>query len=436
MWVGLCLALAVLQGGLVASGGPGSESSTANWSTGLDLSGLSPTTWTVPPAMRETTANGMHGANGEPEAPLTCNGEDECPPWSHCEDQAGRNSCHCGLGYHLLPALGCVPARAFPARLLMLLQPPSPPEALGWWTSERPEELQGSRVAAQLQSLFQQILGHLDGYLGTSIQELKWPSLEATLMHHFSAWVLVTIQEVEVAVAAFRTRCHDNSSPLSRTPACALLRHVGTYQSLGLCDFDPCDSTSATCSSQDGLLRCTCRPGYLQVHPMDHTCAVCSSGFWLQDGTCSRCPFGFSGPGCQEPFLLALVAVSCVAGLVILLLFLLLVVFRLGRAQPSQEPHSPPQLPLHSPTLSLPRVRPPWTTMEAPVPHAGSRPAPLPQWWELDGGPRLAADTPSMKTFLGSPRRSPSAAAPQPLGGTSNFVFVGDGEEGGKRSFF
>ncbi|KAH0627730.1 hypothetical protein JD844_003871, partial [Phrynosoma platyrhinos] len=264
-------------------------SSTVNWSAGLDLYAPSPTAWTVPPAMEETTANRTDGTSGEPaEHLLVCKGEDECPPWSHCEDQAGRNSCRCGLGYHLLPALGCVPVRAFPARLLMLLQPPSPSEALSWWNLEWPEESQGSWVAAQVQSLFQHILEHLDGYLGTSTEVLKWPSLEVVVMHHFAAWVPVTIQEVEVAVAAFRTHCHDSSSLLSRIPACALLRHVGTYQSLDLCDFGPCDSVSATCSSQDGLLRCTCRSGYLQVHPMDRTCAACSSGFWLQDGTCSR----------------------------------------------------------------------------------------------------------------------------------------------------
>ncbi|XP_061442362.1 protein HEG homolog 1-like isoform X2 [Rhineura floridana] len=292
---GFCLGLALLQVGLGASWGLRAEHSTGNRSAGLDHHPPSPATWTthltVPAA-----SGGNADAAKEPLEPPTCRGEEDCPPWSRCEDHTGRRSCRCGLGYHLSPALGCVPVRAFPG-LLVLQDLGSPGQVLLGITT--PEESQLSWViASQVQNLFQHILRHLDGYLGSSTRDLKWSSGEVIILHHFSAWVPVTAQQVKEAISAFQRQCHNGSHV--GTPACALLRRMGTYQSLSLCQFDICDSMSTTCSFQDGLVQCACRPGYLHAHPTDRTCTACDSGFWLQNSTCARCPFGFSGAGCQE----------------------------------------------------------------------------------------------------------------------------------------
>ncbi|XP_062977594.1 protein HEG-like isoform X2 [Elgaria multicarinata webbii] len=418
MGMGVGLGLTFLQVGLVASWGlrAVSEHSSANWSAGLDPSTPKPITWTAQPAT--ATSDGT-GTGAVPEPAMTCRGEEDCPPWSRCEPQSGHSSCRCDLGYHLSPTLGCVPVRAFPAQLLLLhLDALGPPEE----EEEEEEEARLPRLASGMQHLFQRILGHLAGYLGSSTRDLKWPGAEVTVLHHFSAWMPVTTHEVEGAVAAFRGWCRDSSH--ASTPACVLLSHVGTYQSLSLCHFGLCDPSSTHCSFQDGLVRCHCRPGYLQAHAADRTCTACSSGFWLRNGTCTRCLFGFSGASCQEPFLLALVAVSCVAGL--LLLLLLTSVALSGTLHP-QEPSTTPQLPLHSSTLSLPRVRPPWTMQETEGGPLGSR-TPL-SLWDTDGRPPVAG-APTMKTFLGSP--SSLSSAPQPLGGCSNLVFVNDAEEWGK----
>nr|XP_060638802.1 protein HEG homolog 1-like isoform X2 [Anolis sagrei ordinatus] len=428
MWVGLSLAVAFLQVGALQA-----ENTIANWSAGMGT-----ITWTVPTTMETVTEwTTVDRPMGVIEPLLACKGEGDCPPWSHCkkeegeeEQGSGRRFCHCGLGYHLHPTLGCIPARVFAARLLLLLLPPPPLPPL-----EAPSEEQ---VDFQLRSLFQRILGHLDGYLGTSVQEMKWPGPEVTLTHHFSAWIPATIQEVEGTLAALWAQCRDRNSPLSHSLACVLLRQVDmdTYQSLSLCDLDPCDPVSTICSAQEGLLHCACRAGFLQASPMDRTCAACPSGLFLQDGTCARCPFGFGGPGCQEPFLLALVLVSCFAGILLLLLFVG-VVFLPGRRTPDPlpEPPGPPPLPLLSPALSLPRVRPPWTQAEEDGPHRDSRRPPPVALWEASGAP--GSGPRSMKTFLGGPRTPPPAADPQTLAGNTNFVFVGDGMEGtGRRSAF
>nr|XP_034986147.1 uncharacterized protein LOC118092321 isoform X1 [Zootoca vivipara] len=107
----------------------------------------------------------------------------------------------------------------------------------------------------------------------------------------------------------------------------------------------------------------------------------------------------------------------------------LLLSFGNRRAQPPKETPGAPQLPLHaSSTLSLPRVRPPWTLEEAEM-RRGDRLS----LWGPDVGQR-PANAPRLKTFLGSSSSPPSP--PQPPGGCHNLVFVSDAEEKDRRSYF
>ncbi|KAM6452030.1 protein HEG homolog 1-like isoform 2-T2 [Liasis olivaceus] len=349
--------------------------------------------------------------------PLACRGEEDCPPWSSCEDRVGRRVCCCGLGYHLHPVLGCVPAKVFPAQLQ--------------FCNLDVMEESSLLVTRQLRHLFQHILGHLEGYLDSPVRELNWSSGEATILHHFSAWVPVTGHEVDTAVDAFWARCQDSSLP--GPPACDLLHYVGTYQGLNLCQLDVCDHLSTTCSFRDGLVRCSCRHGFFQAHVMDRTCTACESGFWLQNGTCIRCPFGFGGAGCQEPFLLALVVASCFAGLLLLLLLLLLLGLLLsGRAAPAQDPPVALPLSLHSVASSLPRAQLPWSMPESEEAPLGSRAHLALEDPDREG--QHAAGAPRMKTFLGS--QCPPPSAPLAVGGCSNLIFTGDTGEQAERNYF
>ncbi|XP_053872897.1 uncharacterized protein LOC128830952 isoform X3 [Malaclemys terrapin pileata] len=193
--------------------------------------------------------------------------------------------------------------------------------------------------------------------------------------------------------------------------------------SLSLCELQPCDPVSTSCVFQDGLAQCPCRPGYRPALAMGRACAACGSGFWLRDGVCARCPFGFGGFQCEEPFLLALVGVSCAGG--VLLLLLLAALLLLGRAKalaqrPSlAEPVVPPFQPQQ---LSLPRVRPPRPLEEVEIRELGHG--------DRLGPGRVLAAGPRMKTFQGS--QSSPGLAPRPGGGQSNLVFVSD-EEWGRR---
>ncbi|CAM4525399.1 unnamed protein product [Lepidochelys olivacea] len=75
-----------------------------------------------------------------PDVP-SCGRGQPCPPWSTCVSWAGHLSCRCTLGFYLSWTMGCVPD---------LL-----------------------RIVAQLESLFQRILGQLDAYLSLSILDLQ-----------------------------------------------------------------------------------------------------------------------------------------------------------------------------------------------------------------------------------------------------------------------
>ncbi|XP_053872901.1 uncharacterized protein LOC128830952 isoform X7 [Malaclemys terrapin pileata] len=300
-------------------------------------------------------------------------------------------------------------ARMFPGRLSLRAPAPAPPSPLP------PADLR--RIIAQLESLFQPVLGQLDAYLSSSVLDLQPHSQAVTILHSFSALSSVTAQQVDEAIVGFWVQCQASD------PACSFLRDTVSYQSLSLCELQPCDPVSTSCVFQDGLAQCPCRPGYRPALAMGRACAACGSGFWLRDGVCARCPFGFGGFQCEEPFLLALVGVSCAGG--VLLLLLLAALLLLGRAKalaqrPSlAEPVVPPFQPQQ---LSLPRVRPPRPLEEVEIRELGHG--------DRLGPGRVLAAGPRMKTFQGS--QSSPGLAPRPGGGQSNLVFVSD-EEWGRR---
>ncbi|XP_039382060.1 protein HEG-like isoform X2 [Mauremys reevesii] len=364
----------------------GAGSSTHPWSA---ASGPTPQTWAKRTEMPAGTGTPTAGATA-PDEP-SCGSGQPCPPWSTCVSWAGHFSCRCALGFSLSRTMGCVPGRS-----------------------------QGASPCGPL-ARHPRARCHLPTCAGSSPSWRVWPHSQAvTVLHSFSALSSVTARQVDGAIAGFWARCQASD------PACSFLRDTVSYQSLSLCELQPCDPVSTACVFQDGLAQCPCRPGYhpAPVPTMGRACAACGSGFWLRDGVCARCPFGFGGFQCEEPFLLALVGVSCAGGVLLLLMVLLL----LGRAKalaqgPSlAEPVVPPFQPQQ---LSLPRVRPPRPLEEVEILELGRG-----DRLSLGAGRVLAAG-PRMKTFRGS-QSSPSSA-PRPGGGQSNLVFVSD-EEWGRRN--
>ncbi|KAM3820970.1 protein HEG homolog 1-like [Vipera latastei] len=163
-----------------------------------------------------------------------------------------------------------MPAKVFPA-LLKLRNPET-------------EESSQSVVTRQVRRLFQHILARLDGYLDSPVYALNWSAGEVTILHHFSARGPVTEHEVDAAVDTFRAQCR-NGSLLGAATFCD---HVGAYQAFDLCRLDICEPFSTSCSSQDGLVSCSCHSGFFRAHALDRTCTACESGFWLENGVCTR----------------------------------------------------------------------------------------------------------------------------------------------------
>ncbi|XP_044860292.1 mucin-13-like isoform X1 [Mauremys mutica] len=255
----------------------GAGSSAPPWSA---ASSPTPQTWAKRTETPAGTGTPTAGATA-PDEP-SCGSGQPCPPWSTCESWAGHFSCRCALGFYLSRTMGCVPARTFPGRLSLRAPGPAPPSPLP------PADLR--RVVAQLESLFQPILGQLDAYLSSSVLDLQPHSQAVTVLHSFSARSSVTARQVDGAIAGFWARCQASD------PACSFLRDTVSYQSLSLCELQPCDPVSTACVFQDGLAQCPCRPGY---HPgpapgptMGRACTACGSGFWLRDGVCASLPAG------------------------------------------------------------------------------------------------------------------------------------------------
>lgn len=278
----------------------------------------------------------VHPANTAVQSQQEC--RPDCPPFSHCSGHNGTPHCHCDLGFYFDPVFGCVIARTFPARVSL--------SALMWDPNNLSAE---PNVSAQ----FQGILGNIEGYLSTSVSMEHWDGgSHVTVLHHFSTFSAVTEQMLNETVSL----CPGQDG------GCAVPLPGGSYQVLSLCDFAPCDPLSSLPQCHRGLVTCPCRLGYYKFSSGDRACTVCTSGFHWEDSSCQRCPFGFTGFNCDEPFLLSLVVQSGLLCLLVAACVSLLILY--SRRKKSQRPKlfdiRAPGLPSDQRVLSLPRAQFSW----------------------------------------------------------------------------
>ncbi|XP_047464946.1 mucin-13-like [Mugil cephalus] len=90
-----------------------------------------------------------------------------------------------------------------------------------------------------------------------------------------------------------------------------------------LCDRDPCEELTTTCSSNDGNFTCTCKEGHIPTDSL-RRCHVCPSGQKAGDSECINCPFGYSGFNCNESWQLILVIIGSVFTALLLIAIILL----------------------------------------------------------------------------------------------------------------
>ncbi|XP_032802004.1 uncharacterized protein LOC116938670 [Petromyzon marinus] len=83
------------------------------------------------------------------------------------------------------------------------------------------------------------------------------------------------------------------------------------------CEVGVCNSTTASCSNEEGLANCQCLYELGKHVSTDYSCSVCPVA--VINGICGNCPFGYSGKTCEDPYMLILVILSIILGAVILI---------------------------------------------------------------------------------------------------------------------
>ncbi|XP_040287296.1 protein HEG-like isoform X2 [Bufo bufo] len=347
-----------------------SEESTATPNT-TSYTSVFHTGVTKPPDLVYTTSE-----EPAPEAPHTtlqtggapyisavyCVQDEDCPPFTMCTGQGGLRVCQCHLGSYFHHYLGCITARTFLARI---------PSSVLYWDSisvnttghSSNEDDIRHMEAAQYHSdifrvrvLFQNVFGHIPGYLSTSVTDVELDEGHVTIAHSFSTLYPVSEEDVWSALTVSPPPCAEPH------PDCVSPLTSDNYKGLSLCDYDMCDSSSSACLIHGGLVTCECRPGFYKFSPMDRSCRECGSGFqWTENG-CKRCPIGFGGFNCEESYLLVVIVESCV-GCVLLVSLITLLVFYFRRKVPKNPTFIDSivlGVPTDQPSLRLPRAQFSW----------------------------------------------------------------------------
>ncbi|XP_073488669.1 uncharacterized protein [Aquarana catesbeiana] len=241
------------------------------------------------------------------------------------------------------------PARTFPARLAISAFHSTDGTIRGDGQLE-------TTISREVTKLFGAVFGNVWGYLSTSVTVLQPSEGHMTIVHSFSMLHEITEEDLREELTVSALRCEEGNG------SCISLLATDVYQSLSLCDFALCDSSSSDCQSHAGLVTCKCQNGYFKFDPSDRSCRACESGFWRTEGQCQRCPLGYGGFNCQEAFLLVVIALSCVVS--VLLVSLVTVLFYYFRKKKKPKPTFMDSLVLgvstDQPVLRLPRAQFSW----------------------------------------------------------------------------
>ncbi|XP_039472277.1 mucin-13-like [Oreochromis aureus] len=113
-----------------------------------------------------------------------------------------------------------------------------------------------------------------------------------------------------------------------------------SFEPTNLCDDNACDEKTTQCTSGNGTYECTCNEGYMQTDYSNRMCTACPLGEKLiEDNTCVKCSFGYSGFNCSENWQLILVIVGSVLGGLLLIAIILLPVVATQKSNKSFKNH-------------------------------------------------------------------------------------------------
>ncbi|TDH03218.1 hypothetical protein EPR50_G00160790 [Perca flavescens] len=265
-----------------------------------------------------------------------------CPPESICL----HGTCQCLSGSFLVNDL-CAPAQVFPGQLHIT--------SLTFNNEMRNRSSAiFQQTAANISAALRDALKDLQGYKQSDVVQLEPGSVQATVNNIFEN-TIETQESVDQAIK-------------NATAANGLLAKA-TFTATSLCEQPPlpCDISTTICRNTSGRAVCSCKEGYISLHPFSiNSCRACPSGWRAVGDTCQPCAFGYAGFNCNDSSLLAVVVISCVLGGVLLIIVLaLLIYFCWRRCSKSKPDYS-------SSPYSSGDINQPWPTGITPIPRASS----------------------------------------------------------------
>ncbi|XP_042601475.1 mucin-13-like [Cyprinus carpio] len=244
--------------------------------------------------------------------------------------------CRPGLVYNQIS--GCVQTKIFPGSLT--LSEMFKPEM----TDRKSEEFQivSNRIENELS-----IVLNGNGYIRSIVLSLRQGSIIAEVQNFYDV-ITVTKELVESQI---REAITENK-----------ISGATEFKENSVCDLGACDNKTTNCEELvSGVAMCTCKEGYVRSESTSQACLACPNGQKAVDSKiCEKCPFGYAGFNCNDPYLLVVIVVSTVLGalLIIFIVALIVVSFRNQKEDSSSEvdfSSSYGNKELHKPT-GIPRI--------------------------------------------------------------------------------
>ncbi|XP_016344499.1 protein HEG homolog 1-like [Sinocyclocheilus anshuiensis] len=254
----------------------------------------------------------------------------------------GTFVCICRLGLVYNQISGCVQTKVFPGSLTLSAM--FKPEM----TDRKSKEFQieSNRIENEVRDL--SIVLNGNGYIRSIVLSLSQGSIIAEVQNFYDMPSTVTKELVESQI---QEAILENK-----------ISGATEFKENSVCDLGACDSTTTNCGELvSGVAMCTCKEEYVRSQATSQACLACPNGEKAVDSKiCEKCPFGYAGFNCNDPYLLVVIVVSTVLGalLVIFIVALIVVSFRNQKGNTSSEvdfSSSYGNKELHKPT-GIPRI--------------------------------------------------------------------------------